>query len=143
MKHFDSVDELMHASVESLQEVEDVGETTALAIHEFFHKESNIELIGRLKEYGLNMEAEKNQGTSELAGMTFVITGDVNHFKNRNELVEFIESKGGKAAGSVSKKTTALINNDSTSNSSKNKKAKDLGIPIWTEEEFLEKISQM
>lgn len=143
MKHFDSVDELMHASVESLQEVEDVGETTALAIHEFFHKESNIELIGRLKEYGLNMEAEKNQGTSELAGMTFVITGDVNHFKNRNELVEFIESKGGKAAGSVSKKTTALINNDSTSNSSKNKKAKDLGIPIWTEEEFLEKIRQM
>jgi len=143
MKHFDSVDELMHASVESLQEVEDVGETTALAIYEFFHKESNIELIGRLKEYGLNMEAEKNQGTSELAGMTFVITGDVNHFKNRNELVEFIESKGGKAAGSVSKKTTALINNDSTSNSSKNKKAKDLGIPIWTEEEFLEKISQM
>ena len=143
MKHFDSVDELMHASVESLQEVEDVGETTALAIHEFFHKESNIELIGRLKEYGLNMEAEKNQGTSELAGMTFVITGDVNHFKNRNELVEFIESKGGKAAGSVSKKTTALINNDSTSNSSKNKKAKDLGIPIWTEEEFLKKISQM
>ncbi|MBQ7428705.1 MAG: NAD-dependent DNA ligase LigA [Butyrivibrio sp.] len=143
MKHFDSVDELMHASVESLQEVEDVGETTALAIHEFFHKESNIELIGRLKEYGLNMEAEKNQGTSELAGMTFVITGDVNHFKNRNELVEFIESKGGKVAGSVSKKTTALINNDSTSNSSKNKKAKDLGIPIWTEEEFLEKISQM
>ncbi len=143
MKHFDSVDELMHASVESLQEVEDVGETTALAIHEFFHKESNIELIGRLKEYGLNMEAEKNQGTSELAGMTFVITGDVNHFKNRNELVGFIESKGGKAAGSVSKKTTALINNDSTSNSSKNKKAKDLGIPIWTEEEFLEKISQM
>lgn len=143
MKHFDSVDELMHASVESLQEVEDVGETTALAIHEFFHKESNIELIGRLKEYGLNMEAEKNQGTSELDGMTFVITGDVNHFKNRNELVEFIESKGGKAAGSVSKKTTALINNDSTSNSSKNKKAKDLGIPIWTEEEFLEKISQM
>lgn len=143
MKHFDSVDELMHASVESLQEVEDVGETTALAIHEFFHKESNIELIGRLKEYGLNMEAEKNQGTSELAGMTFVITGDVNHFKNRNELVDFIESKGGKAAGSVSKKTTALINNDSTSNSSKNKKAKDFGIPIWTEEEFLEKISQM
>ena len=87
MKHFDSVDELMHASVESLQEVEDVGETTALAIYEFFHKESNIELIGRLKEYGLNMEAEKNQGTSELAGMTFVITGDVNHFKNIIELV--------------------------------------------------------
>ncbi|MCR4902510.1 MAG: NAD-dependent DNA ligase LigA [Butyrivibrio sp.] len=140
MKHFDSIDALMHASVEELQEVDDVGETTAIAIHEFFHKESNVLLMERLKEYGLNMEAPKTEGSNELSGKTFVITGDVTHFKNRNELVEFIESKGGKAAGSVSKKTTALINNDSTSNSGKNKKAKELGIPIWTEEEFLNNI---
>ena len=139
MKHYDSIDALMHATVDQLQEVEDVGETTALAIHEFFHKESNIRLMERLKEYGLNMEAPKTEGSMELAGLTFVITGDVNHFKNRNELVEFIESKGGKAAGSVSGKTTALINNDASSNSGKNKKAKDLGIPILTEEEFLSK----
>ncbi len=139
MKHYDSIDALMHATVDQLQEVEDVGETTALAIHEFFHKESNIRLMERLKEYGLNMEAPKTESSMELAGLTFVITGDVNHFKNRNELVEFIESKGGKAAGSVSGKTTALINNDASSNSGKNKKAKDLGIPILTEEEFLSK----
>ena len=139
MKHYDSIDALMHATVDQLQEVEDVGETTALAIHEFFHKESNIRLMERLKEYGLNMEAPKTESSIELAGLTFVITGDVNHFKNRNELVEFIESKGGKAAGSVSGKTTALINNDASSNSGKNKKAKDLGIPILTEEEFLSK----
>jgi len=139
MKHFDSIDALMHARVDELTEVEDVGETTALAIHDFFHKESNIMLMDRLKEYGLNMSAPKTEESSELAGLTFVITGDVTHFKNRNELVEFIESKGGKAAGSVSKKTSALINNDATSNSSKNKKAKDLGIPILTEEDFLSK----
>lgn len=75
-----------------------------------------------------------------LAGMTFVITGTVNHFKNRAELKARIEELGGKATGSVSAKTTYLINNDSASTSGKNKKAKELGIPILTEEEFLELI---
>ena len=71
------------------------------------------------------------------AGMTFVITGSVEHFANRKELTALIESKGGKATGSVTAKTTYLINNDVTSNSSKNKKAKELGVPIISEEEFL------
>ena len=69
--------------------------------------------------------------------MTFVITGSVEHFANRNELKEAIEARGGKATGSVTSKTTYLINNDVTSNSSKNKKAKDLGVPIISEEEFI------
>ena len=69
--------------------------------------------------------------------MTFVITGSVNHFKNRKELQALIESKGGKATGSVTGKTTYLINNDVTSASSKNKKARELGIPILSEEDFL------
>ena len=73
-----------------------------------------------------------------IAGKTFVITGAVHIWKNRNELKAFIEQNGGKAAGSVSSKTDYLINNDNTSNSTKNKTAKELGIPIITEEEFAE-----
>ena len=74
-----------------------------------------------------------------MAGLTFVITGSVEHFANRKELQEIIEAHGGKAAGSVSAKTSYLINNDSLSNSTKNKTAKSLGVPIITEEEFIEK----
>ena len=71
------------------------------------------------------------------AGKTFVITGSLEHFSNRKELQELIEARGGKAAGSVYAKTSYLINNDAMSSSSKNKKARDLGVPIITEEEFL------
>ncbi|MCD7765238.1 MAG: NAD-dependent DNA ligase LigA, partial [Lachnospiraceae bacterium] len=72
-----------------------------------------------------------------LSGKPFVITGSVAHFENRNELKAFIEERGGKATGSVTKKTDYLINNDTASNSAKNKKAKELGIPILSEEDFL------
>jgi DNA ligase (NAD+) len=71
------------------------------------------------------------------AGLTFVITGDVHHFKNRNEFKAYVESQGGKVAGSVSGKTNFLVNNDVESASSKNKKAKDLGVPILSEEDFI------
>ena len=84
------------------------------------------------------MTAQQVQGSDELKGRTYVVTGDLNHFANRNALTEYIEQRGGKVAGSVSGKTTALINNDVTSNSGKNKKAKELGIRIMTEEELLE-----
>ena len=77
-----------------------------------------------------------------LGGKTFVITGSVEHFANRNEAKALIESLGGKVTGSVTAKTDYLINNDQTSNSSKNKKAKELGIPILTEEEFLKMVRQ-
>ena len=85
-------------------------------------------------------------GTEEeavFAGKTFVITGALEHFSNRKALQELIESKGGKAAGSVSAKTSYLINNDVTSNSSKNKKAKELGVPILSEQDFLKLLEEM
>lgn len=140
MKAFSSIDDLMHARVDQLVEVQDVGETTALCIHDFFHKDSNVKLLERLKEYGLNFAMEVVESSSELAGQTYVITGSLEKFANRDAMVAFIESHGGSVSGSVSKKTFALINNDIASNSGKNKKAKELGIPIITEEEFLSKV---
>ena len=74
---------------------------------------------------------------SSIAGKTFVITGSVNHFENRNQVKDIIEKLGGKVTGSVTAKTDYLINNDNMSTSSKNKKAKELGIPVITEEEFM------
>jgi DNA ligase (NAD+) len=140
MKAFNSIDDLMHARVDQLVEVQDVGETTALCIHDFFYKDSNIRLLERLKEYGLTFDMEVVESSSELAGQTYVITGSLEKFANRDAMVAFIESHGGSVSGSVSKKTFALINNDIASNSGKNKKAKELGIPIITEEEFLSKV---
>ena len=87
-------------------------------------------------------ETFEEQSASSISGKTFVITGSLEHFENRDACKEKIESLGGKTAGSVSKKTDYLINNDSTSGSSKNKKAKELGIPIITEEEFLAMIGE-
>ena len=74
-----------------------------------------------------------------MEGIQFVITGSVHHFANRNEIKALIESRGGKVTGTVTSKTNYLINNDNTSNSSKNKKARELNIPVLTEEEFIEK----
>ena len=88
------------------------------------------------------IKEEINEDQAIFAGMTFVITGSVNHFANRNEVKAMIESKGGKVAGSVSKKTSYLINNDAASASSKNKKANELGIPIITEEDFLRMLGE-
>ena len=87
-----------------------------------------------------NISAE-GESAQSLLDKTFVITGTVEHFTNRKELKEKIESLGGKVTGSVSKKTDYLINNDTMSSSSKNKKAKELGIPVITEEEFLSMIN--
>ena len=85
---------------------------------------------------------EVNDKEQDLEGKTFVITGSLNSFANRDELKKLIEDRGGKVAGSVSAKTSYLINNDVMSNSSKNKKAKELGIPIVSEEEFLQMIPE-
>ena len=83
-------------------------------------------------------EEENGEGADEtFAGMNFVITGSLEHFKNRKELQELIERRGGKVTGSVTSKTNYLINNDVASSSSKNKKARELGVPILSEEEFL------
>ena len=102
----------------------------------FASEKNNLAVDHLLKE--LTIEAEQVETMDAIfEGMTFVITGSVEHFANRKELQEVIESRGGKATGSVTAKTTYLINNDVASNSSKNKKAKDLGVPIISEEEFL------
>ena len=91
---------------------------------------------------GQTDQSDDGTGQTSLEGKTFVITGAVNHFKNRNALKEKILELGGKATGSVSKKTDYLINNDNSSGSSKNKKARELGIPVITEEEFLRMIGE-
>ena len=85
----------------------------------------------------ITFEAQEQTKESAITGKTFVITGSVQHFPNRDAVKEYIESFGGKVAGSVSAKTDYLINNDTTSNSTKNKKAKELGIPILSEDDFL------
>ena len=85
-------------------------------------------------------KVEEKNSDVDLSGKTFVITGSLTHYKNRNELVSIIEQLGGKVSGSVSAKTSYLINNDVTSTSGKNKKAKDLDIPIISEEDFLKMI---
>ncbi len=137
LNHFGSMDALAKASVEELTAVPDVGEITARTIRSYFDSKENLSQLERLKVSGVNMEEAKEETSQILTGRTYVITGDVAHFKNRAELVEFIESRGGKAAGSVSKKTYALINNHPESQTGKNKKARELNIPILTEEEFL------
>ena len=104
---------------------------------DYFASEKNNEVLDHLlQELHIEKEQTEENGTA-FAGMTFVITGSVEHFANRKELQALIESKGGKATGSVTSKTTYLINNDTQSSSSKNKKAKELGIPILSEEDFL------
>ena len=143
MRHFGSFDRLMEASVTELTGVADVGEITARSIYDFFHDDNMIRLMDELRRLGLNMEMDDSTVVSDtLSGRTYVITGDLKWFANRNELVEYIEARGGKVSGSVSGKTYALINNDVGSASGKNKKARELGIPVISEEDFLKESDQ-
>ena len=121
---------------EELLAIDQIGEVLADAIMDYFADEKNQSMLDRLLSY-LTFEQEEKASGADLTGMTFVITGSLEHFGNRKELQELIESLGGKAAGSVSAKTTYLINNDTQSNSTKNKTAKSLGIPIISEDEAL------
>lgn len=141
-KHFGyDLTALMEASVEDMVEIEGIGEVIAASVRDYFDNEHNQKTVGRLLQYLTFEEMPKESGDSQpLADKIFVITGSVTHFKNRKELKERIEALGGKVTGSVSKNTSYLINNDNLSNSTKNKKAKELEIPILTEEEFLEMI---
>lgn len=117
-----------------------IGEVLADAWISYFRNEKNNRLVDSLLEE-LTIEQESgNQGEAVLEGKVFVITGTVEHFANRKALQEEIERLGGKATGSVTSKTSYLINNDVTSNSSKNKKARELGIPVISEEDFLNMI---
>lgn len=131
----------INATMADLLSIPDIGETIAGSFTRWFSNIHHQELFeALLEEVELEPKVFTKPKEQPLAGMTFVITGTVNHFKNRAELKARIEELGGKATGSVSAKTTYLINNDSTSTSGKNKAAKELGIPILTEEEFLELI---
>ena len=103
---------------------------------DYFMQESHQQLIDNLLAE-IHLQTEDTPQTQSLDGMTFVITGSLEQFANRSALKEELERAGGKVTGSVTKKTTYLINNDTTSTSSKNKKAKELGIPILTEEEVI------
>lgn len=137
-KFFDyDITRIRQASEEELTQIEGVGEVIAKEYVRFFkNDEVNRTLDNLLTELILE-KPETSAETTVLNGMTFVVTGSVVLFKNRNELKEKIESLGGKVAGSVSKNTDYLINNDSMSNSTKNKTAKELGVKIITEEEFM------
>lgn len=143
MKHFGSIDELMNASIETLTSIPDIGETTAGSIRDFFHKDSIKSLMSQLTELGLNMKSDIHAAGGVLTGRVYVITGDLQLFSNREQLVTFIENNGGRTAGSVSRRTYALINNDAASASGKNKKAHELGISIITEAEFMEDVNAM
>lgn len=136
-KYFDNdIDKIITAGKDELLEIEGIGEVLANSIVDFFKDPKNIENVKSLREV-LIFEAEESAGSDSFAGKVFVITGSLEHFTNRNELKELIEKNGGKVSGSVSSKTNFLINNDTASNSSKNKKAKELGVEIISEEDFL------
>lgn len=139
-KHFDyNYESIMNASIDELGQIEGVGEVIADAIYKFFSSDINVGMVDRLlKELDILVE-KVDASMQTLLGSVIVITGSLNMFENRNALKELIELKGGKVTGSVTAKTTYLINNDITSSSSKNKKAKELGVAIITEEEFFDK----
>lgn len=121
-------------------ELEDFGDAKTESLYNYFADENNINLIKFLQSKGVNPKVENSVTKNKnkfIDGKTFVITGDLIHYKNRDELKKEIEDNGGKCTGSVSSKTDYLINNDSTSSSGKNKKAKELGIEIITEDEFI------
>ena len=142
-KEFDyDMEKMKMASPEELSAIDGVGEVIANAFVDYFKDERHVKEVDRLLKELIIPKEERNTETQIFTGMNFVITGSVEHFKNRNEVKEVIESKGGKVTGSVTSKTNYLINNDTTSGSSKNKKARELGIAIISEEEFLKMLGE-
>ena len=131
---FGSFDALAGASEEELTAIDDVGPITARYLREWLESPQSKDLIARLKVAGVNMESRTKPVDSRFAGQTFVLTGALTHF-TRDEAAEMIEQRGGKAAGSVSKKTTCVVAGENAG--SKLKKAQELQIPVLTEEEFL------
>lgn len=137
-RHFDyNIEAIRTATIEELASIEGLGEVIAASVVDYFAGENNKQAVEALLAEVTLIPPEGNAGEQTLAGKTFVVTGSVEHFANRNELKGFIEERGGKVTGSVTKKTDYLINNDTASSSSKNKKAKELAIPILSEEDFL------
>ena len=137
-KYFDDdIEKIRHADEEEISAIEGIGPVIAGSMADYFKSAENNQKLDHLLSH-LHLVHEETSAEQVFAGKTFVITGSVEHFSNRSEAKEFIEARGGKVTGSVTKKTDYLINNDKTSASSKNKKAQELGIPILSEEDFLE-----
>lgn len=139
-KHFDyDLDAMRVATEEEVSQIEGVGDVIAGTFCSYFRDMVKMQSLDELLQEVVLEKPEASADADKLKGKTFVVTGSVNHFNGRSELKEIIENMGGKVAGSVSAKTECLINNDTTSTSSKNKKAKELNIPILSEEDFMEK----
>ena len=132
--HFGTMEALANATMEELTAVADVGLVTAENIYDWFRWPQSVHLLQRLRDAGVNMESKREVADSRFAGMTFVLTGALTKF-TRDEATEKIELFGGKAAGSVSKKTTYVVVGENAG--SKEKKARELGIPILSEDDFL------
>ena len=133
--HFGTMENLMNATVEELTQVPDIGEITALSIFEWFSHEQSKEIIAKLQNAEVNMSSLRQVTDTRFAGQTFVLTGTLSKF-TREEATSRIEDFGGKASGSVSKKTSYVVVGENAG--SKERKARELGIPILTEEEFLQ-----
>lgn len=137
-KYFDDdIEKIRYADEEEISSIEGIGPVIAGSLADYFKSAENNQKLDHLLSH-LHLVHEETSAEQVFAGKTFVITGSVEHFSNRSEAKEFIEARGGKVTGSVTKKTDYLINNDKTSASSKNKKAQELEIPILSEEDFLE-----
>ena len=137
------VERMIGLTEEDLNSISGIGPVIAKAYVEYFSEEKHVAEFRKLLHELMIPEEEVNTEAQIFENMIFVITGSVEHFTNRNEVKDVIESKGGKVTGSVTAKTHYLINNDVNSTSSKNKKAKELGIPIITEEEFINMLNQL
>ncbi len=132
------LENIRKATEEEMASIDGIGTVIAKGFVDYFKQERNNRQLDHLLTFLTFEKVQESQEEQNFAGLTFVITGSVNHFANRNAVKAEIEKRGGKVTGSVTSKTNYLINNDTQSSSSKNKKAKELGIPIISEEMFLE-----
>jgi len=136
-RHFDNdLEAIRKADLEEVSAIDGIGPVIARNLVEYFQKAENNQKLDQLMQH-LHIQKVVLQKEQIFTGMNFVITGSLEHFSNRSEAKNLIESLGGKVTGSVTGKTTYLINNDTASNSSKNKKARELGVPILSEEDFI------
>ena len=139
-KHFnDDFEALRNVKEEELCDIQTIGPILAKSIYDFFNNKKNKDIVDNLLKE-IRLKKTVNSNNNALSGLTFVITGNLEHYENRDAMVKVIEENGGKVSSSVSKKTSYLINNDLNSNSTKNKTAKQLNIPIINEQQFKEMI---
>ena len=142
-RHFDQdMDEIMQAAEEEVSGIDGIGPVLAKNLVMFFAREENIKSWEHLSGQ-LHIEALEGPSDTLLEGKTFVITGSLEKFANRKELKELIESNGGKVTGTVTGRTDYLINNNTASNSSKNKKARELGVPVISEDDFMKLLERV